>query len=749
MVVDLQDVDVAREILASPELKGKSIVQTLTSLLESNPEKALQFILGLETPAGRPTLEAFVAKTRVPAKKVRRAFRVPDIRPASMIVTVPVSGARWLPGDAITVHPCPFENLNPVQSAAVPFVAQDCNIVVACATSAGKTFLAEMMMAQGLELDGKVIYLSPLKAVSQEKADDWRASSHPWSALNVSIVTGDYVLSRARRDELKRADVIVLTSEMLDSKTRRMAREQNTWLTDTAVLVVDEAHLITMDGRGDALEAGLMRFTAQNPRARVVLLSATMPNVEQLAGWLERLNGKPTVVIRSAWRPTKLTIHWESYSPSGNYHQNESRKRETARELIAEFSQDKFLVFVHSKAAGRRLLSELSDDRQVAEFHNADLKRDQRLQLEKRFRHGDLRVCIATSTLAWGVNMPARRVIVLGVHRGLQRVDPIDIHQEAGRAGRTGLDPEGDAYVLLPGDHQYQRYLERYKEVGPLESCLNEEHALAFHITAEVAEGDVEDQKDVCDWFARSFAHHLEPRQLIKAKEILDKLVSVRILQHHRKLYKATALGRVSSWLYFSPFDVAAWFFNFQRLVELDRTRDDVAIAWALGNVPTQRNNHLPRELAHEMSEYEWQLKAIGIEGGPDPTAACLAYMGILGGGAYKHLVQLNRGLVADLDRMISALQLIDHHVLKAMGRPYWDLVSTRVRNSCSWDAADLCRLHGIGKGRAEKLIRRGITSVQDLATWDKEQIMKLIGKKTGARAHRLARELSGEKTDG
>ena len=71
-----------------------------------------------------------------------------------------------------------------------------------------------------------------------------------------------------------------------NSKTRRMANEGNDWLLRVMCCVVDEAHLLTMEGRGDALEVGVMRFTRQNPHARVVFLSATMPNVSELARWL-------------------------------------------------------------------------------------------------------------------------------------------------------------------------------------------------------------------------------------------------------------------------------------------------------------------------------------------------------------------------------------------------------------------------------------------------------------------------------
>jgi superfamily II helicase len=133
-----------------------------------------------------------------------------------------------------------FENFNPVQSEVFQYYDKDVNCVVAAATSAGKTTVAEMFMAHSISQGKKAIFLSPLKAVSQEKYDDWTDPSHDWSKLNISIVTGDYALTDARVEELNKANIVIMTLEMLDSRTRRIAIEKNSWLFETGVVVVDE-----------------------------------------------------------------------------------------------------------------------------------------------------------------------------------------------------------------------------------------------------------------------------------------------------------------------------------------------------------------------------------------------------------------------------------------------------------------------------------------------------------------------------
>lgn len=772
----------ARAVLDAARAEGEGkltrVADRLGEVLDDDPEKGISLILGTATPAGKPTLEAIVQRRRdgaVPTrpqkprrKKRKPADPVPDSpenplaglrlyshaeRPATAVeVAVPAEGAGCSPSSAFLHHEIKHETLNPIQTAVLPWVDRDVNLVVAAETSAGKTVAAEMMMADALERGGKAIFLSPLRAVSQEKHDDWRDPNHPWGVRPVSIATGDYTLTDARKKELRESDVIVLTSEMLDSKTRRMASENNVWLLRCLTLIVDEAHLLTMEGRGDALECGLMRFTRQNPHSRIVFLSATMPNVDELGRWLTRLNGKPTVVIESAWRPTKLTVHWPTYparSGGGAYKDNEDSKRRAAVELVEDrYPSDKWIVFVHSKKAGYQLLKKLREDGEDVEFHNADLDRKRRLDLERRFRHGTLRVVIATSTLAYGINMPARRVLVLGIHRGIQEVDPIDVKQECGRAGRVGLDPEGDAYVLLPHEalrpNKTKGLRRRFSEVGRIESRINDLDVLAFHLTAEVAEGDVTSETEAVEWHARSLAafqgHALvEEGQVVSAGNVLGRLARSGILKKNGFTYDATMLGRVSSWLYYSPFDVAGWCSNFRHLLETDRLRDDDCLAWALGCVRTGFESYLPKDHEHDMQQLEWRLRAKGIENRLPPTV--LAFESLLTGTEYRGMVSQTRQIAYDSDRIIAAIELIDRHVIKGLGRPYCDLLAVRVRYGCTWDEAELCRMPGVGAKRAHELVKVGILSLRD-ALANKAEVVAVMGKRRAIPALRRAKEL-------
>ena len=299
----------------------------------------------------------------------------------------------------------PFKTFNPVQSRVLEIHDKDANAIIAAATSAGKTVCAEMMMSHEVRRrGGKAMYLAPLRALAKEKIDDWTDKSHHFGDLNLSICTGDYRLTPERRKELESANQILMTSEMLNSRCRNFKSEQNNWLKDVGTLVVDEAHLLTVPGRGDHLEVGLMKFSQIAPNARIVFLSATMPNVKQLAEWVSySLTQKDTYLINSKFRPCPLGIHYETYYDRGSYDDKELEKVNAALQIVMEYPDDKFLVFVHTKRTGQLMKKWLTEAGIKCEYHNADLEKSKRHKVEKDFREDKgMRVIVATSTLAWG-----------------------------------------------------------------------------------------------------------------------------------------------------------------------------------------------------------------------------------------------------------------------------------------------------------------------------------------------------------
>lgn len=298
-----------------------------------------------------------------------------------------------------------YEKINAVQAECMKYCDKDMNFVLAVPTSTGKTLVGEMFMAYSLRQGKRVAYISPLKALTQEKYDDWTDSEHEWSKKHISIVTGDYVLSDDRVKELNESDIVLLTCEMLCSRVRKIDSEKSEWIKDISTLIIDESSLICSGTRGAALEIGLIKFTKINPNCRIVFLSATMPNVIDMCGWLTSLNGKKTEMVNSDKRPIPLDIHWVTYDKvNGRGNMNEI-KMIAAMDIVKEYPLDNFILFVHAKATGRKLKKLLEENDIPSEFHCADLSRDERARVEYMFRSKELKVLIATSTLAYGINI--------------------------------------------------------------------------------------------------------------------------------------------------------------------------------------------------------------------------------------------------------------------------------------------------------------------------------------------------------
>ena len=255
-------------------------------------------------------------------------------------------------------------------------------------------------MGYTLNKQKKVLYCSPLRSLTNEKYEDWQKI---FPEYKICIMTGDYNLSHIRAKELNQADILCLTSEMVDSRSRKFEDEKSGWMKDVGLIIVDEAHIISTN-RGSAVEVGIMRFTKINPDARILFLSATMPNVEDFRKWLTVLNGKKTEVINSDWRPTQLNWHFETYDIHAQYKDQELQKLGLTINRVKEKADEKFLIFVHTKNTGRLLERQLKEQGIDTHFHNANLELAERLEIEKKFadRDNGIRVLISTSTLAWG-----------------------------------------------------------------------------------------------------------------------------------------------------------------------------------------------------------------------------------------------------------------------------------------------------------------------------------------------------------
>jgi len=428
-----------------------------------------------------------------------------------------------------------IDELYPPQAAAVAAgVCRGERVLAAVPTASGKTFVAELAM---LTADGPALYIVPLRALAREKYGTFA----DLPGVSVGIATGDY---DTPAEELADNDVVVATSEKVDSAIRNGAG----WVADPACVVVDEIHLLGSEGRGPTLEVTLATLQRRAPDAQIVALSATVANPDEVADWLD------AELVETGWRPVDLRV---GVCEDGRVEFDDGAELSVDRPadadptaataaLVADAVDDggQALAFVRSRREAEALADRLAEEgfdgapdaaealrssgttatgRRLADcvrsgvaFHHAGLTNDHRAAVESAFRDRRLAAICATPTLAAGVNVPARRVVVRDQRRytddGLEWLPTLEVHQMCGRAGRPHLDPYGEA-VLVAGDGERATLRERYVDADPdpVESKLRDRVALRTHVLSVVASGFADSRRGVLDLFDASFYAHQSP----------------------------------------------------------------------------------------------------------------------------------------------------------------------------------------------------------------------------------------------
>ena len=479
--------------------------------------------------------------------------------------------------------------LHPPQAQAVPALMAGRNTLVAIPTASGKSLLAYMSMVKRLSEGherSKAIYIVPLKALAMEKYDEL---SELGKALNFSVGLGiGDATSEAKN--IKDCNILVCTSEKLDS----LLRHDAAMVTDVCCVVADEFHLMNDATRGPTLEINLTRLRHIKPDAQLIALSATVGNAAALAAWLD------AELIVSEWRPVALeyaTFHdfhvepRKIQSPGGREHPDalspprhlEGLKSHPVWSVISDGLDQgsQVLMFVGTRRSAqseaknlakrvkKRLekehperfasLQELAQSltgrsqsnlaEQLAAclsggvgFHHAGLTHAQRKEVEAAFKSGLLVALTATPTLAAGVNLPARRVLVRDLKRwddGMSRPLPVmEVRQMLGRAGRPRYDDRGEAWVYCKGTDGWEvadAVADRYF-FGPVEdvtSKLASEPALRMHLLASVATGGLVHRGDIEHFFSSTFLGATLPASQLKERlsTMLSWLVDERFIR--------------------------------------------------------------------------------------------------------------------------------------------------------------------------------------------------------------------------
>ncbi|MFQ5910509.1 MAG: DEAD/DEAH box helicase, partial [Thermoplasmata archaeon] len=338
-----------------------------------------------------------------------------------------------------------IDELYPPQAESIGLALEGKNLVLAIPTASGKSLVAYLAVVQSILRKGKALYIVPLRALASEKYEDLKAFES--LGVRVGVSMGDY---DAPDPTLEKFDVIIATSEKADSLLRHRAH----WLKELTVVVADEIHLIDDPGRGPTLEVTLSKLKQINPRAQILALSATTKNSNEIAEWLDAEH------IASDWRPVPLKegIFFEgriSFADGSTKDIDEDGDDVSSLVLDVVKEGGQCLIFVNTRRStealagrvgsfvkdildpgtskelsvlSRKLLSRQDEPTSLggrlsrrirfgAAFHHAGLTNEQRKMVEVNFKSGLIKCIAATPTLAAGINLPARRVVVRDLTR--------------------------------------------------------------------------------------------------------------------------------------------------------------------------------------------------------------------------------------------------------------------------------------------------------------------------------------------
>ncbi len=643
------------------------------------------------------------------------------------------------------------------------------NALVAIPTASGKTLVAEMAMHHTIKNGGKCLYIVPLKALASEKFEEFGNKG-----VRVGIATGDF---DRRDDMLGKNDIIVATSEKVDSLLRNNAG----WISDITLLIVDEIHMIDSQGRGPTLEMVIAKMRFRNPAMQVIGLSATIGNPDKLAGWLD------AELVTSSWRPVDLRqgvffndcIHFRGGTRAVKVVSKNYDDLNICLDTFTEGGQ--CLVFVSSRRnaeafAKRAAAAIKSEDPELsayaerikrgaetemgkslaacvakgAAFHHPGLGRPERAVVEEGFRKGLIKCISSTPTLAAGLNLPARRVIIRDYHRfaageGMQPIPVSEYHQMAGRAGRPRLDPYGEAVLIAKDQGQVEELFEYYIEAPPEEvhSKIAEPTALYTHILSLIASGFAKNRDELTSFMNRTFYVH-EHRQVRLIQKAVDAalifLVSSDMVAEVGEHLCSTEFGTLVSKLYIDPRS-AAMIVNALRekeiysdlgllqvicstpdMPKLYVRNTDIAV---LSRMMDDHEENLWLTLPHEDEAAEAYYRALKttmlLSDWTDElsdTKICERYS--VGPGDIYGMVESVTWLLhasAELARMFAS-------VFHPKVREY----EICMKNGTRRELLPLIRLRGIGRVRARRLFNNGITTPDEILARGIEEVTKLLG---------------------
>ena len=423
----------------------------------------------------------------------------------------------------------PFiEEYNPAQQAVIDsgYIDKKDNYIISIPTASGKTVLGVLASLKVLLEGGKVVYAVPLISLQNEKYKEFKIFEQYGYKVGKHPST---------------ADIAVMVFESFDALTRF---SRNT-LHEIDLVIIDEFHMIGDYSRGPTIECAITRIKEQNKGIRIIALSATLQNMDEMAHWLE------AEVVTHDYRPVPLHKEVLCAEEFGTKDKNNivfkilndtlndssqmltfvSTRRFTEslaqnmakkisryipdgkREIFKDIAEEILDVPKRRNTQPTEVCYKLAEciENGIA-FHHAGLFDRQKEIIEEEFVKGNLLMITATPSLMYGVNLPSKNVVIRDYNRwtdqGQINIPVFDYEQMSGRAGRPGFDTEGYSY-LIAKTYDEAFSLEEFYVHGEIEvtnsKLIDNEDAVLKQIITQVSSGFAKDIEELIEFFNKTF----------------------------------------------------------------------------------------------------------------------------------------------------------------------------------------------------------------------------------------------------
>ena len=541
------------------------------------------------------------------------------------------------------------------------------------------------------------------------------------------------------------------------------------WVDEIGLVVTDEIHLIGDESRGPTLEMVLTQLKRLETHPQIVGLSATITNSEEISDWLE------CKLVKNDWRPVPLS---EGVCDAGEVTMNDGTVFEVTRsirgtpiDLGVQSVQNggQSLVFAETRARSKSLatkaadaISQILEKKDIVQlektskkilaenehtelvktlavlvkkgvaFHHAGLNQNCREAIETEFRKGTIKLLSSTPTLAAGVNLPARRVVISNINRynakvGANRpISVLEYKQLCGRAGRPQYDKFGESIIV--GNGNVSDLIDYYINGEPesIDSKITDDKSLRTHVLSVVVTNPGIKKDEILEFFLQTLGGHQSRKPTIKfAIDIsLRFLSSEYLIIKKGERYAATEFGKKTSMLYIDPLTATRFrdavenisegrkhTFGFLHLIS---NSEEFFPKFSLRNKDYESMSLLiennSSELLEPISEYDCSRSLLALHFWINESSelSMSDNLGIESGDMHR--------MTETANWLTYCLREISKHVERADLLEELDDLRRRIAYGIKAELLDLVRVKGIGRVRARTLFKNSITNLTDLS---------------------------------